>query len=208
MHLRTYVETTEKNLYCTVCCKRLVCTHSTSPSCSYFRCEVANISDGCDKLTMMESQPETRMDTFGDSYLMSDPKWHGFQENVVCAFRLPRKPGHRWQLWLMKHFAIDPIECGNPCRCGCEDHVHFEQESRQSSQMQTFCDFVPGGGERLDGWCGHSYGPDNVQGVQPFRAGTVPMVYTVRMYSAIVMYCTCIVYLRSCVLVLLNITST
>ena len=143
---------------------------------------MANISAGCDKLTMTESQPETRMDTFGDSYLMSDPKWHGFQENVVCVFHLPRKSGHRWQLLLMKHFALDPIECGNPCRCGCEDHVHFEQVSSRSSQMQTFCDFVPGGGERLDGWCGHSYGPDNVQGVQPFRAGTVPMAYAVRVY--------------------------
>lgn len=137
---------------------------------------MADISAGCDSLTMMEDLANTPIDTTGDSYLMSDPKWHGFQENIACAFFLPPMEGHHWELWLMKYHAIDHIEGGDPCDCSCEDNVQIKEVGGrgQTAKVQTYCDFAPSAGDPFDGWCRDSRGPHNVRILRFTSGNDVP----------------------------------
>ena len=149
--------------------------HSTSSSISHFRCEVANLSAGCDELTMNEDVPNTAINTQEggtvcdnyNSYLMTDPNWQDlepFQPNVACAFYLPPLEGCRWELWLVKY--LDPIVCGDNCECDCEDNVYFEEAGSLSPLQRTYCDFGPVGS--TSGWCASNSGPHNVDGTLPF----------------------------------------
>ena len=154
--------------------------YAPTPLChsiSHFRCEVATPIEGCDELAMSEHVADTRINTEGggtvdtNSYLLTDLKRDAFQPDIACAFYLPPVAGYCWQLYLIKNLAIDHIVTGNPCDCQCEDSVLFEQVDSQSRKVQRFCDFVPDGGAQREGWCDHVYGPDNVQGLQPYSAG-------------------------------------
>ena len=161
---------------------RLVHTPPLYHSISQFRCEVANLTEGCDNVIMREKVPNTAINTdegltaCSNSYLMTDPNWEDmedFQPNVACAYYLPPVEGCSWVLELLK--PLDPIVCGNNCECDCEDNVSFEEVDNQtgSPDKKTYCDFTPMdmmGGNSMAGWCGNSIGPDNVQGTLPFSA--------------------------------------
>ena len=145
-------------------------------SISHFRCEVANLTDGCDNLTMIEDVPNTAINTdegvteCSSSYLMADPNWldlQTFQPNVACAYYLPPLKGCCWELWLMKY--LDPIVCGDNCQCDCEDNVCFEEVGNQFPNEKTYCDLD--GGTPTAGWCGTAVGPHNVLGTLPFFSG-------------------------------------
>ena len=156
-----------------------VANHSPSTFNSHFRCEVANLTDGCDNVTMTEDVPNTAINTFGESgacgisYLMTDPNWmdvEDFRENIACAYFLPAVTGCRWELEIIK--PLDPIVNGNNCQCDCEDNVIFEEVDGQSGipNTRTFCDFTPFGTSGT-GFCGDPRGPHNLEGSLPFVTG-------------------------------------
>ena len=141
---------------------------------------MADLTQGCDAITMTESVPNTLINTQAggtacnnfNSYLMTDPNWQDiqpFQPNVACANYLPPVPGCCWQLYLVK--KLDPIVCGDSCQCDCEDHVHFEEMGAFPDNAK-YCDFAPDPPATPPvGWCGSNTGPHNVLGTLPFRAG-------------------------------------
>lgn len=144
---------------------------------------MADLSAGCDGVTMSEKVPNTAINTneemtaCSNTSLMYDPNWQDkkdFQENVACAFYLPPLEGCRWELMLLK--PLDPIVGGDNCKCDCEDSVSFKELHGQSgaSNKKTYCDFTPMhmmGGKSMTGWCASIKGPDNVRGTLPFVAG-------------------------------------
>ena len=140
---------------------------------SHFRCEVANLTEGCDNVTMTEFVANTAIDADGEtvcsdkSFVMTDWNWldlEPFQPNVACAYYLPPVEGCCWDVWLLKDF--DPIVCGDNCQCDCEDNVHFEEGELST---KTYCD--SDGGAPHAGWCWPPVGPHNVHGTVPFFTG-------------------------------------
>lgn len=167
-------------------------------SISHFRCAQANVVLTCDAFGMNDSYvPNTRMNSQSGGFLMSDPNWmdqQSFQPNVACAFYLPPVPGCCWQLYLVKQ--LDPIVNKDPCQCDCEDNVIIQEDGGQS---QTVCNLVPQGGAVTEGWCGHSLGPHNVQGLQPFFSSKNSSIIHINFRQAVCQFFTSLVrvYLQS-----------
>ena len=133
----------------------------------HFRCEEADLSGGCDAITMTQVVPNTRMNTDGEegepcskAYLMDSVNRLGMK-NTACAYYLPPLDGCRWELWLLK--PQDPIVDVNKCQCDCEDNVNIKEAKSDFPNKMTYCEF--------GGFCKNPTGPHNVEETLPFFTG-------------------------------------